>query len=156
INVFLSKMFEKEFPQEFKAYRKAHKAARWCLHDPGPYIGKAIVWKLSSAAHLDEDDGCLTVTYPMGSFTGGNMDIYDLHARLLYDAGYVILGFTDFLFHRVSCWKIGSPDAKTLEFMKATGVTPGRIRIVSFFSINTFNQVRNKESNWGLNTLWGR
>ena len=41
-------MFEATFPDIYKEYKEAFEAGIWFQDDPGPFIGRAIIYKLQS------------------------------------------------------------------------------------------------------------
>ena len=53
----------------------------WFTEDPGPWIARAIVWKLHVNRHVDEQDAGLTATFPVGDFEGGYLELPQLEAR---------------------------------------------------------------------------
>jgi hypothetical protein len=68
-------MFEEFYPGEYKKYKKAFDAGVWIEEDPGPWLGRAIVYKLHVSLHTDKHDDGPTVSFPAGYFNGGNMQI---------------------------------------------------------------------------------
>ena len=75
-------MFEVVYPEEYKKYKAAFDAGVWYTEDPGPWIGRAVVYKLQVHIHHDMQDGGPTATFPMGWFERGYMEIPTLEARL--------------------------------------------------------------------------
>ena len=49
----LAIMFEAVFPEEYEKYSKAFRAGVWYTEDPGPWIARAIVYKLHVNLHHD-------------------------------------------------------------------------------------------------------
>ena len=39
VHIFLERLFELEFPEEYAVQQKLYSAAKWCQMDPGPYLG---------------------------------------------------------------------------------------------------------------------
>lgn len=78
----LATMFEVLFPEEYEEYRTAFDAGVWYVEDPGPWIARAIVYKLDVHLHHDRQDGGPTATFPFGTFVGGCMELPQLKARL--------------------------------------------------------------------------
>ncbi|KAK1216501.1 hypothetical protein PQX77_020853 [Marasmius sp. AFHP31] len=154
----LRKMTHSFFPEYYEESAVACKAAI-TRNSPvvGPWIGKAIVWKLQGSSHIDDHDIIPTATYPMGVYEGGYMDLIDIDTRLYYRPGDIILGWTEFLFHRVSQWTV--PATISLEdqrVMSRWGLTPGRVGIVNFFTDTAYEMLKDKPAHWGPITLWGR
>ena len=82
VALLLAEMFKAVFPEEYQRYRKAFDAGVWIESDPGPWLGRAIVYKLDVDLHFDGLDGGPTATFPLGQFDGGIMEIPQLGARL--------------------------------------------------------------------------
>ena len=53
VAIYLGCMFEVAFPEYHAKYTKAFKAGVWESADPGPWIGRAIVYKLQVSEHVD-------------------------------------------------------------------------------------------------------
>ncbi|KAH9910383.1 uncharacterized protein BXZ73DRAFT_109112 [Epithele typhae] len=75
-------LFKALFPEEYVKYKAAFDAGSWIPHDPGPWLGRVIVWKLQVQLHWDGGDGGPTLTCPMGYFNGGEMEFPDLNTIL--------------------------------------------------------------------------
>lgn len=82
----LSIMFKHAFPEYWAQYRQAFQAGRWyrIKDDPGPFIGRAIVYKLQVLPHRDGLDGGPAAIFPVGRFKGGELYLPDLDAKLQY------------------------------------------------------------------------
>ncbi|KAK2459407.1 hypothetical protein APHAL10511_008572 [Amanita phalloides] len=80
----LGLMFEACFPDYYKEYKEAFEAGQWVEQDPGPWLGRAIVYKLQSSLHLDAKDFGPTACIPFGFFTGGEMAVPQFEAKLSY------------------------------------------------------------------------
>ena len=78
----LATMFEAIFPVEYKKHRTAFDAGVWIQEDPGPWLGRAIVYKLDTELHYDQEDGGPTAIFPVGQYSGGTLDVPQLRARL--------------------------------------------------------------------------
>ncbi|KAG1721947.1 uncharacterized protein EDB91DRAFT_1256291 [Suillus paluster] len=57
-------------------------AGKWTVVDPGPFLGRVIVWKLSVGPHQDGLDEGPAVIFPMGRFEGGECYLPDLKLKL--------------------------------------------------------------------------
>ncbi|KAF8232695.1 hypothetical protein L208DRAFT_1270597 [Tricholoma matsutake] len=78
----LSAYFKKAFPEYHRQYSKAFSAGVWNLEDPGPWLGRALVYKLQVLPHVDGLDNGPTTCFPVGYFTGGAMHLSDLGLKL--------------------------------------------------------------------------
>ncbi|KAF8870294.1 hypothetical protein BD779DRAFT_1479054 [Infundibulicybe gibba] len=79
----LGVMFSVLMPEVFKTYEKAFAAGIWEAADPGPWIGRAIVYKLQVELHRDKREGCgPTASFGAGNYEGGCMVIPQLNAKL--------------------------------------------------------------------------
>lgn len=88
----LKEMFRAAYPDEFKIYEKAFEAGVWEAADPGPWLGRAIVWKLNVLPHRDGLDGGPTAIFCLGRFSGGEAYLTDLKLKLWY-ISYLALTF---------------------------------------------------------------
>jgi hypothetical protein len=79
---FLKAYFTVAFPEEFPRYQKAFEAGVWINEDPGPWLGRAIVYKLQVEAHQDRSDGGPTAIFNVGQYTGGELCLPDLEIKL--------------------------------------------------------------------------
>src|SRR5579875_2855431 len=74
VHLFLERVFEQEFPTEYAAQKKRYVAAKWCKVDPGPYLGRAVIYKMvASSSHMDSHDACPTAIFPVGYWTKGHL-----------------------------------------------------------------------------------
>lgn len=80
----LKEMFKVAYPEEFKIYEEAFEAGFWEAADPGPWLGRAIVWKLNVLPHRDGLDGGPTAIFCLGHFSGGEAYLTDLKLKLWY------------------------------------------------------------------------
>lgn len=78
----LAAMFKSSFPEYHEKYAAAFKAGVWEESDPGPWLGRAIVYKLQVQAHVDGLDDGPTACFPLGRFTGGEIYFPDLGLKL--------------------------------------------------------------------------
>jgi hypothetical protein len=74
----LSAYFKKAFPEYHKKYSEAFEAGRWSQVDPGPWLGRALVYKLQVLPHVDGLDNGPMACFSVGYFTGGDMHLSDL------------------------------------------------------------------------------
>lgn len=77
----LATMYEVLFPEEYQKLKPAFDAAQWFLQDAGPWVGRALVYKLQVELHIDDRDVGPSVSFPCGSFTGGQMNIPQFKAK---------------------------------------------------------------------------
>ncbi|KAJ3804585.1 hypothetical protein F5876DRAFT_82921 [Lentinula aff. lateritia] len=78
----LSSVFKQEWPDKWEEAMKYFKAGKWQAANPGPWVGKAIVYKLTSSIRPDKEDAeeYHIVTVPVGHFVGGHILFLDIHA----------------------------------------------------------------------------
>lgn len=74
-------MFKAVFPEWQQKYRQAFDAGKWLPADPGPYLARAIIYKLQGRVHKDSHDAGPSASFPVGLFTGGEMLIPQLGAK---------------------------------------------------------------------------
>lgn len=80
--IYLAEMFKVSFPAYYERYRAAFAAGNWFTEDPGPWIGRAIVYKLQVNTHVDGLDEGPTTVFNFGYYTGGEMYLPDLRLKL--------------------------------------------------------------------------
>ncbi|KAH9911226.1 uncharacterized protein BXZ73DRAFT_82909 [Epithele typhae] len=103
---YFGALFEVFYPDLYQRYQKAFDAGNWIPHDPGPWLGRALVWKLPLDLHFDHGDIGPTLTIPLGFFHNGEMEFPALGAVFQYRAGDIILGWDCKFAHKVRDWKI--------------------------------------------------
>ncbi|KAJ7746089.1 hypothetical protein B0H14DRAFT_2985754 [Mycena olivaceomarginata] len=101
-------------------YTKAFKAGVWEPADPGPWIGRAIVYKLQVSEHVDGLDDGPTASFCVGDFEGGPMYLPDIGMKLSYRQGDILIFMSGLLYHCVGKWSPG-------KGISPEGITPGRI-----------------------------
>jgi len=69
----LNAYFAVAFPEQHAAYRQAFNAGVWVTEDPGPWLGRAIVYKMQVSQHQDKSDGGPTAIFNVGQYTGGHL-----------------------------------------------------------------------------------
>lgn len=74
-------MFRVLFPEIYQEFQAAFDAGVWEREDPGPWLGRAIVYKLQVELHVDQQDLNPTASFPCGSFTGGEMVVPQLPTK---------------------------------------------------------------------------
>jgi hypothetical protein len=82
ITQYLSTCFKASYPEYFETYSEAFKAGVWVTSDPGPWIGRAIVWKLQVHTHQDGLDDGPTAIFNCGRYQGGELYLPDLGLKL--------------------------------------------------------------------------
>lgn len=78
----LAAMFRAAYPEYYEKYRKAFSAGVWIKEDRGPWVGRAIVWKLQVGLHKDGLDEGPALCFPCGDYSGGELYLPDLRAKL--------------------------------------------------------------------------
>ena len=76
--------FRAVFPVWYDTYQKSFDASVWFADDPGPFLGRAVVYKLQGRLHKDKHDVGPSVSFPIGQFTGGEMVFPQLKTKLQY------------------------------------------------------------------------
>lgn len=80
----ISIYFKVLLPDTYKKFKAAFKAGKWVRGDPGPWLGRAIIFKLQSSLHVDDKDEGPTVSFPSGHFEGGKMIVPETPVKLSY------------------------------------------------------------------------
>lgn len=78
----LAACFKVAFPEYYFEYKAAFDAGVWMTEDPGPWLGRAIVWKLPVRTHMDGLDDGPTAIFNCGNYKGGNLYLPDLKVKL--------------------------------------------------------------------------
>lgn len=76
-------MLHLAFPKAAAKYQKIYNAASTFKEDPGPWMGRVVVWKLQVDMHCDGLDGGPTLSFCTGKFTGGHLYLPDLNLKFL-------------------------------------------------------------------------
>lgn len=77
----LAEMFEALFPEYYQRYRKAFDAGVWLRADPGPYLGRAAVYKMQVSLHKDTRDDGPCASFPSGLFHGGALQMPQMRSK---------------------------------------------------------------------------
>lgn len=77
----LAIMFETAFPAYYEQYQAAFDAGVWMEDDPGPFLGRAVIYKLQGKLHKDRNDVGPSVCFPVGTYSGGEMLFPQLGAK---------------------------------------------------------------------------
>jgi len=75
-------MFHAASLMYYKKYKKAFVAGCWTVEDKGPWLERAVVWKLQVGLHRDTLDEGPAACFPCGSYEGGQLCLPDLDAKL--------------------------------------------------------------------------
>lgn len=81
VAIKLAAMFQVLLPNTYVEYERAFQAGRWVETDPGPWLGRAIVYKLQVSLHHDRNDDGPSACFPCGIYLGGAMQIPQLQAK---------------------------------------------------------------------------
>ncbi|KAH9897076.1 uncharacterized protein BXZ73DRAFT_62974 [Epithele typhae] len=156
ITSYVAGLFKVGFPEAYAEYQEAFEAGRWIWvnepegagwEDDGPWLNRAVVWKLQLGMHLDKGDGGLTVTFPVGFFTGGAMELPQLGTIFdRYFAGNVIITYAGQFAHTVQDWKISdhrlAADGTRIDCPE--DILPGRVGSVYFNKQNVLRFCQGK------------
>ena len=145
---FLGAYFEVAFPEEYIRYKNAFAAGVWLPEDPGPWLGRAIVYKLQVKPHQDRKDGGPTAIFNVGQYTGGELYFPDLHLKFRYKPGDIFIFPAGELYHAVGDWK---PSGHVNEY----GIVPGRIGHVFFSQKSPLEKLCNHPPGWRNDTYSG-
>ncbi|KAG1769692.1 hypothetical protein EV702DRAFT_954947, partial [Suillus placidus] len=145
---FLGSMLQASFPEFYLKYEAAFKAGKWTVVDPGPLLGRVVVWKLDVLPHQDGLDEGPAVIFPMGHFYGGECYIPDLRLKFSYRPGEVIILMAGALYHAIGKWA-------PLEGTFPHGITPGRVGNVFFFPHKSYEVLKDKPAGWAFKTAGG-
>lgn len=75
-------MFWVSFPAFYIKYKAAFLIGRWTVTDPGPLLGRVLMWKLQIMPHQDGLDVGPSIIFNMSKFTSGECYITDLKLKL--------------------------------------------------------------------------
>lgn len=75
-------MFKAVFPKEYEEYQEAFEAGVWYRGDDGPFMARAVIYKLQGRLHTDKNDVGPSVSFGVGRYTGGEMKWPQLGAKL--------------------------------------------------------------------------
>ena len=80
----LKMIMEILLPQQAQDYQKAFDAGHWYSEDadPGPFLGRAVIWKMQLSLHKDAGDVGHSISFGFGSYTGAHMIIPQLNLKL--------------------------------------------------------------------------
>lgn len=83
VALFLAQCLKVSFPDYYERYKDAFEAGVWTREDPGPWLGRAVVWKLDVDMHQDVLDDGPAAIFNMGDYEGGG-ELYlpDLGVKL--------------------------------------------------------------------------
>ncbi|KZT17930.1 hypothetical protein NEOLEDRAFT_1023428, partial [Neolentinus lepideus HHB14362 ss-1] len=145
----LKLIFKTCCPEVFELYEKAFEAGVWFTEeDPGPFLGRAVLWKLQVGLHRDKGDVGPSIAFPFGSYEGGEMVVPQLHAKLAYRPRDIIILLSSKLWHQVLDWRAG-------EGIPQHGLTPGRGSQVFFMPKRSLEILQDKPPYWGVDTAYG-
>ncbi|KAJ7710664.1 hypothetical protein B0H17DRAFT_1123782 [Mycena rosella] len=153
----VSERFHGVSPDYHARYLKAFNAGCYLPNDdPGPFIGRAIVWKLQVWAHLDGLEGGPVATTPEGAFRRGGLVFPDFAQfgqvlKFRYTPGDLCLSFARALYHGVEEWEPLPVDEKDI----LNKLIPGRISTVFFFPQSSLSTLEDKAAGWSRDTAGG-
>ncbi|KAJ7201413.1 hypothetical protein GGX14DRAFT_371243, partial [Mycena pura] len=145
------------FPDWHERYSKAFQAG--CSlpgDDPGPFIGRAVIWKVQVLVHLDGLDAGPVATTPEGSFRGGGFIFPDfartsLGKAIKYAPGDLCITYGSALYHGVQKWE---PLAVKKEDA-LNNITARHISTVFFFPEKSLIMLENQPDDWSRDTAGG-
>ncbi|KAJ7148979.1 hypothetical protein C8R43DRAFT_888284 [Mycena crocata] len=151
--IVVAARFKAVYPKYYAKYEEDFMAGHWLSseEDSGPFLGRAIVYKLQSHCHRDPLDSGPSVTVPAGYFKGGAIYFPDLEAKFAYRSGDICIALSADLYHEVEEWEpIPSPPEH-----RDHGVTPGRIATVFFHPKKSSLTLLGKGRDWATRSAGG-
>ncbi|KAJ7204059.1 hypothetical protein GGX14DRAFT_569659 [Mycena pura] len=152
----VSDRFSVVFPDYHERYMKAFKAG--CalpLDDPGPFIGRAIVWKLQVLSHLDGLDAGTVGMSPEGSYEDGELIFSDfkrfgMALKFRYAPADLCFAHTGvaILYGWSLTRAVNEQDA-------LNNLTAGRVSHVFFFPQKSLETLEKHGSGWSRDTAGG-
>jgi hypothetical protein len=91
VAAMLSEMFKAIFPDYHRKYSAAFDAGVWIQEDTGPWLARAVVFKLQVHIHRDRRDGGPTASFAAGYFRGGAIVFTDLWAKYACVVLYIMI-----------------------------------------------------------------
>lgn len=82
LNTHLRDIVKTLLPDAYAEHDEIFQAGKFFHNDPGPFLGRAVMWKLQMKLHKDLGDKGWTISFPVGSFTGGHFLIPQLDLKL--------------------------------------------------------------------------
>ena len=79
----LSAAFKIFMPKKYAEFRRAFLSGRWFMEDPGPFLGRVLVFKLQLYAHFDSSEAGPSISFPSGFYNGGHFEAPQLGIRFL-------------------------------------------------------------------------
>jgi len=76
-------MFQAAFHKWFEKYKVAFDTGVWFEDDPGPLLGRAVIYKLQGRVHRDRHDLGPSVSFGVGQYSGGKMLFPQLGSKFL-------------------------------------------------------------------------
>ncbi|KIY62270.1 hypothetical protein CYLTODRAFT_361730, partial [Cylindrobasidium torrendii FP15055 ss-10] len=162
VAAYLKELFRVAYPAEHARYEAAFQAGQWFAEDPGPWVGRALVFKLQVSVHRDGKDDGPAAIFCAGTFSGGEAIFPDLGVKLRqvlidardpgltlnrYGTGDVIIFMAGALYHKVARWvPVGN---------RENGMAPGRVGHVFFFPRDSFRILQDKPPDWCKKTNGG-
>ncbi|KAJ7790590.1 hypothetical protein B0H14DRAFT_2939020 [Mycena olivaceomarginata] len=140
VAIYLQCAFAEAFPTYYAKYIR--------IQSWGPWLGRAIVYKLQVGEHVDGLDDGPTACFCVGNFDGGPMYLPDIGMKLSYRAGDILVFMSGLLYHCVGKW---TPKGG----ITPEGITPGRISHVFFSPQNSIAQLEGKADGWMKRTMGG-
>lgn len=147
---------------------KAFKAGVFLRDDPGPFLARALIYKLQGRLHKDRHDIGPSVSFGVGDFMGGEMLLPQLGLKLLcvtlfftllstyeiyrYSPGDLAIFYSSDIFHKVNTF---TPMEQSLSAQRQD-IMPGRIGTVFFFPKASYEILEDKPSGWGYQTAFGQ
>lgn len=156
------------FPDFYKDYMKPFEAGVFFRHDPGPFLARALIYKLQGRLHKDRHDKGPSISFGVGDYRGGEMILPQLGLKLLcvtlfftllstykiyrYSPGDLAIFYSSEIFHKVIQF---TPIEQSVSAQRQD-IMPGRIGTVFFFPKASYDILQDKPPGWGHQTAFGQ
>ncbi|KAJ7817997.1 hypothetical protein B0H14DRAFT_1379582, partial [Mycena olivaceomarginata] len=151
VALFIGEFFKVLFPEEYERYKEDFERGVWLTEDPGPILGRALIYKLQVYVHQDGLDRGPTASFPCGFFDEGAMTFTDIDAVYRYGTGDICFSMSAILYHGVQPWApTPVPDHRAINH-----ITPGRVSTVFFCPSKTAETLADKPPHWNRDRAGG-
>ena len=169
VTQILAEYFKVLFPNAYKKFKAAFNAGQWVKGDPGPWLGRALIFKLQGSLHVDDKDEGPSLL-PLWTLQGWPQDC----APMAHQIQVSFFSFSLFLRYKLICWFLSYTKGHVCFFESADvwhyvtrftfptyesahhNTTPGRIGSVFFSPQLSLKHFEGKPKGWADDTKFGR